>query len=94
MIEPSVIEPIQKLKTENLGNRNPRLHPEEVLIALVISAAGSPTARKASEMLSALKGSEAHSTVILSQKDEDIYRRLGINITCEAKYQTKKLFHG
>lgn len=94
MIDPSVIEPIQKLKIENLGNHNPRLHPEEVLIALVISAAMSPLARRAAEMLPGLKGSEAHSTVILSQKDADIYRKLGINITCEAKYQTKKLFHG
>lgn len=94
MIAPSVIEPIQKLKTENLGNHNPRLHPEEVLIALVISAAGTDTARLAAEVLPKLRGSEAHSTVILSQKDEDIYRKLGINITCEPKYQTKKLFHG
>ncbi|MBQ7037190.1 MAG: DUF1846 domain-containing protein [Clostridia bacterium] len=93
LIEPSVIEPIQKLKTDILGNHNPRLHSDEVLIALTMSAVQSRTAKLATEQLSALRGCEAHSTVLLSQVDKDVYRKLGIHLTCEPKYQTKKLYH-
>ena len=93
LIQPEVIEPIQALKVNILGNHNPRLHSDEVLIALTISANTSPVAQLAKENLSLLSGCEAHSTVILAQIDEDIYRKLGINITCEPKYQTKKLYH-
>lgn len=92
LISPQVIEPIQKLKTEVLGNRNPRLHSDEILIALSISAAMSKEAELATKQLNKLRGCEAHSTVILSQVDDDIYRKLGINITCEPNYQTKKLY--
>lgn len=88
-----VIEPIQKLKTEYMGNRNPRLHTDEVLIALSICGATSPVAALAVEQLSKLKGCEAHSSVILSSVDENVFRKLGINITYEPKYQTKKLYH-
>ena len=88
LISPAVIEPIQHLKVDHLGNRNPRLHMDEVLIALSISAATSPTAELAMEQISKLRGCEAHSSVILSQVDERIFRRLGINITCEPHYQT------
>ncbi len=93
LIAPEVIEPIQKLKTGVLGNHNPRLHSDEVLIALTISACHSPAAAQALSKLSELRSCEAHSTVILSQVDENIYRKLGIRLTCEPKYQTKRLFH-
>ncbi len=94
LIDRCVIEPIQELKVKTLGNRNPRLHSDEVLIALTISATQNDVARLAAEKIPLLKGCEAHSTVILSQVDEDIYRKLGIKLTCEPVYQTKKLFHG
>ncbi|NMP36783.1 MAG: DUF1846 domain-containing protein [Clostridiales bacterium] len=93
LIDPAVIEPIQSLKTNILGNRNPRLHSDEVLIALSISAVGSDAAKAAAQSLPLLRGCEAHSTIILPQVDQDTYRKLGINLTCEPQYQTKKLYH-
>lgn len=93
LISPTIIEPIQKLKTEIMGNHNPRLHMDEILIALSICAATSETARKALDHAYLLKGLEAHSSVILSRVDENVFRKLGINITFEPKYQTKKLYH-
>lgn len=88
-----VIEPLQKLKIENLGNHNPRLHVDEILIALAISATTNPMAALAMEQLPKLKGCEAHTTVIVSKVDSDTYRKLGINLTCEPVYQTKKHYH-
>ncbi len=88
-----VIEPIQKLKIENLGNRNPRLHADEILIALAISATTDPVANKALEQLPKLKGCEAHVSVIVSSVDKNVYRKLGMNLTCEPVYATKKLYH-
>lgn len=88
-----VLEPIQRLKTENLGNHNPRLHTDEVLIALAVSAADSKRAARAMEVLEKLRHAEVHSTVILSQVDTGTFRKLGVNLTCEPNYQTKKLFH-
>ncbi|MBQ4154027.1 MAG: DUF1846 domain-containing protein [Clostridia bacterium] len=88
-----IIEPIQKLKTGYMGNHNPRLHTDEVLIALSICGASDPLAAKAVEQLSKLRGCEAHSSVILSSVDENVFRKLGVNITYEPKYQTKKLYH-
>ena len=93
LISPIVIEPIQHLKVEHLGNHNPRLHMDEVLIALSISAATNPTAELAMQQLDKLRGSEAHSSVILSSVDVGVFRKLGINLTCEPRYQSKKLFH-
>ncbi len=93
VINHSVIEPIQKLKTEALGNHNPRLHSDEVLIALSISAGFDENSAKAIEHLSDLRGCEAHSSVILPQSDESVFKKLGINISCEPKYTTKKLYH-
>ena len=93
MISPLIIEPIQELKTGLLKGRNPRLHSDETLIALSMSANTNPVAKKALEAIEGLKGCDAHSTVILSQVDMDVYRKLGINITCEPRYQTKKLYH-
>ncbi len=93
LIPPSVIEPIQKLKTEILGNNNPRLHSDEVLIALTVAASQNELASLATKQLANLRNCEAHSTVILSQVDLDVYRKLGINMTCEPRHQTKKLYH-
>ena len=93
LIDPSVIEPIQKLKVGILGNHNPRLHTDETLIALSICAAKNEEAAKVFSKLESLRGCEAHSTVILAQADEDIYRKLGIRLTCEPNYYTKKFYH-
>ncbi|MEG0980509.1 MAG: DUF1846 domain-containing protein [Erysipelotrichaceae bacterium] len=93
LISPSIIEPIQKLKTESLGNNNPRLHSDEVLIALSISATTNPLSHLALQQLSKLKDCEAHSSVILSEVDKNVYRKLHMNLTCEPQYQTKKLYH-
>lgn len=93
LISPTIIEPIQRLKLEIMGNHNPRLHTDEILIALSICAATSDIAKKALEQTKKLKGLEAHSTVILSRVDENVFRKLGVNLTCEPKYQTKKLYH-
>ena len=93
IISPAIIEPIQVLKTDILGNNNPRLHMDEILIALSICAATNEMAKKALEQAKKLRGAEAHSTVILSRVDENVFRKLGINITAEPKYQTKKLYH-
>ena len=87
LISPVVIDPIQHLKTEHLGNRNPRLHTDEVLIALSISAATNPTAELAMEQLSKLRGCDVHSSVILSAVDEKVFKRLGVNLTCEPRYK-------
>ncbi len=93
LISPTIIEPIQKLKTKVMGNHNPRLHTDEILIALSICAATSSIAQRALEQAPRLKGLEAHSSVILSRVDENVFRKLGVNITFEPKYQTKKLYH-
>ena len=93
LISPSVIEPIQDLKVNHLGNRNPRLHTDEVLLALSICAATDDRAEQAMEQLQYLKGSEVHSSVILSQVDMNVFRKLGVNLTCEPEYQSKKLYH-
>ena len=87
MISPAAIEPIQHLKVDHLGNRNPRLHTDETLIALSISAATNPTAELAMEQLSKLRGCDVHSSVILSSVDEKIFKRLGVNLTCEPRYK-------
>ena len=93
LIAPGVIEPIQHLKVEHLGNHNPRLHTDELLIALSICAVTNPMAGYAIDQLGKLRGCEAHSSVILSHVDEDLFKKLGVNITFEPKYQAKKLFH-
>ena len=87
LISPKVIDPIQHLKVEHLGNRNPRLHTDEVLIALSISAATDPKAEKAMEQLSKLRGCDVHSSVILSAVDEKVFKRLGVNLTCQPRFK-------
>ena len=93
LISPSIIEPVQHLKVDHLGNRNPRLHVDEILIALAISAVTSPVAAAALEQIDNLKGCEVHSSVILSMTDSRTFKKLGINVTCEPQYQVKKLYH-
>ena len=93
LISAHVLEPICNLKTEYLKNKNPRLHTDEILIALTISALNSDVARKAKEQLKSLRGSDAHFTVILSAEDEKVLRKLGINVSYEAKYENGKLYH-
>ena len=93
LIARGVIEPIQHLKVEHLGNHNPRLHTDELLVALSICAVTNPLAELAIEQLDKLRGCEAHSSVILSRVDENLFSKLGINITYEPRYQAKKLYH-
>ena len=93
LISPDIIEPIQHLKVEHLGNHNPRLHTDEVLVALSICAASDPTAEIAMQQLAKLAHCEAHSSVILSHVDENVFKKLEVNITFEPHFQTKKLFH-
>ena len=93
LIPPIIIEPLQKLKTENLGGKNPMLHTDEVLIALCSCSATNPTAELALQQLPKLRGCEVHSSVLLSQVDESTFRRLGMNLTCEPQYETNKLYH-
>ena len=87
LIAPEVIDPIQHLKVDHLGNRNPRLHTDEVLIALSICAATDSKAELAMEQLSKLRGCEVHSSVILSAVDEKVFKRLGVNLTCQPRYK-------
>ena len=93
LISPETIEPIQDLKINHLGNKNPRLHTDEVLIALSISASTNDDAKRAVDQLHNLKGLDVHSSVILSQVDVNIFRRLGVNLTCEPVYQNQALYH-
>lgn len=93
LVSRAAIEPIQALKTDYLGSRNPRLHTDEILIALSISAAGDDAARLALAQLPKLKGCEVHSTVILSSVDVNIFKKLGMYLTCEPTYETKRMFH-
>ena len=86
LISPVALDPIQHLKVDHLGNRNPRLHTDETLIALSISAATNPMAEHAMDQLSKLRGCDVHSSVILSSVDEKIFKRLGVNLTCEPRY--------
>ena len=93
LISPTVIEPIQTLKTAYLGSKNPRLHTDEVLIALSICAATDENAKITLEQLPKLKGCQAHTSVILSSVDIKQFKRLGIQLTSEAKFENKKLYH-
>ncbi len=93
LISPQVIEPIMELKVKFLQNHNPLLHIDEILIALSIAAVSDRDAAAAYAELPKLRGLEVHSSVILSQVDVGVFRTLGVNLTCEPKYQNKKLFH-
>ncbi len=93
LIPPEIIEPLQDLKINHLGGHNPRLHTDEVLVALSIVAFSSPLAELAMQHLSKLRGCELHSSVLLAQIDNKTLHKLGLNVTCEPRYQTKKLYH-
>ncbi|MDS9008606.1 DUF1846 family protein, partial [Streptococcus pneumoniae] len=92
LIEPEYVKPIQGLKVNHLGSHNPRLHSNEILIALAITAMTSEEANLAMKELGNLKGSEAHSTVILTEEDKNVLRKLGVNITFDPVYQHHKLY--
>ena len=94
LISPEILKPVSNLKIKRLGNKNPRLHLDEVLIALSICAVTDKVARKALGCLDKLHHCDAHSTVILSPADESTLKKLGVQLTCEPKYQTKALYHG
>ena len=93
LISREAIEPIQTVKVKHLGSANPRLHSDETLIALAISATTNPLARRALDKLSELRECEAHSSVILSPADSGTYAKLGMRLTCEPTYETNKLYH-
>ena len=93
LLKPNIIEPISKLKINDLGCQNPRLHVEEVLIALSISAVTNPLAELALKQLPKLKGSQIHSSVIISLNDLNTLKRLGMNVTTEPRYEKETLFH-
>ena len=88
-----IIEPIQELKTKYLNGNNPRLHSDEVLIALAIGSQTSYSCAQALQALEKLKHAEVHSTVILSEVDINTFKKLGTNLTMDPTYQTKKLYH-
>jgi len=93
LISDMVIMPISDLKTRHLGHNNPRLHSDEMLLALAISGLTNPLAARAQKQLDKLKGSDAHFSVIISEEDIQLYKRLGIHVTCEPKYEVNRLYH-
>ena len=94
LISPLVLEPIINLKKNVLNSRNVSLNAEEVLMALSISAVTNPVAKYAVDKLDLLKGCQAHSTVILSNSDEQVFRKLGVDVTCDPIYQSTNLYEG
>lgn len=94
VIDDAAIKPICRLKTEHLRNANRRLHSDETLIALSITSAADPTAARVIEGLDQLRGCDAFFSVIVSPRDEELYRRLGINVCCEPKFEHAGLYHG
>jgi len=93
LLAPETITPIQTLKTDHLGSQNPRLHTDEVLIALSVSANANPAAKAVLEQLQQLRGCDVHTTTILGPVDEHIFRQLGVQVTSEPVFATKKLYH-
>lgn len=94
LLNPGSIAPIQRLKTRHLGSKNPRLHTDEVLIALSVSAEQNPDAQAALDALRELQGCDIHSTTILGSVDEGVFRSLGVLVTSDPKFQRKRLFQG
>lgn len=93
LIAPSAIEPIQKLKVDYLGSKNPRLHTDEVLIALSMCAATDKNAQIALEQLPKLRGCQVHTSVMLSQVDIKVFKKLGVDLTSEPIYEHRSLYH-
>ena len=94
LISPMVLDQILKLKKETLGYRASGLNSQEILIALSICAATNPAAQAALDKIVCLKNCQAHSTTILPSSDEDTFRKLAVDITCDDVYQTESLFYG
>lgn len=92
LLSDQAIEPIQRLKTTHLGSENPRLHTDEVLIALSVSASTDESAKRALEQLKNLRGCDVHTTTILGSVDEGIFRNLGVLVTSDPKFQRKSLY--
>ncbi len=92
ILDASVIEPIQRLKVDTFGSVNPRLHTDEILIALAMSAVTNPTAKLAMEQVPKLRDTDAHASVILSETDTRILKKLGIHVTTEPAYETERLY--
>jgi len=92
LLSPSVIEPIQRMKTDIIGNTNPRLHANEILIALAIAANSNPFAALAMQQMPKLRHCEVHSTVLLPATDEYVFRKLQMNLTCEPYNIARKLY--
>lgn len=76
-----------------LGNRNPRLHVDELLVALAIMAESDPVVEDAMRMIPRLRGSDVHSSVVISSVDEGVFKKLGMYVSTEPEHQTKCLFH-
>lgn len=94
LLSPTIIDPIMDMKQKHLGaDGDSLLHLNEILIALAMAGVSDDSARKAIAQLDNLKGLEAHSSVILSQIDEGVFKKLGINLTCEPRYERQKLYH-
>ncbi|MEG0307042.1 MAG: DUF1846 domain-containing protein [Clostridium sp.] len=93
LISPVILEPIINLKSKTLSSNNTALNSEEILIALSICAATNPTAQVALDKLAKLKGCQVHSTTILSLSEEQIFRKLGIDVTCDPEYPSENLFY-
>ena len=93
LISPSTLKPIMNLKENILNEKNISLNSEEILMALTISATSNPVAKIAIEKLSQLKNCQAHATTILSNNDEQIYRKLGIEVTSDPEYPSENLYY-
>ena len=92
LIKPEAIAPIQDLKVRYLGGKNPRLHTDEVLIALTLAACGDENAKRSLEQLPRLKGCQAHTSVMLSEVDIKIYKKLGVDLTSEPIQTARKTY--
>ena len=94
LLAPEVIEPVRELKCQYLSRTYKKLNVNEILIALSISAHTSATAAYVLKHLPKLSGCDIHSTVMLSSADMEVLKKLGLNVTCEPKYQIKEIFIG
>lgn len=92
LISPDAIEPIQKLKVLYLGGKNPRLHTDEALIALTLAACNDDNAKRALEQLPSLRGCQVHSSVMLSEVDNKMFKRLGMDLTSEPVQSSRKKY--
>ena len=93
LISPEVIVTMQELKIGYMHSRNPRLHTDEMLIALAISAAGDAYAMRAMKKLNELDGCDVHTTVMLASVDDGVFLRLHMNLTCDPVYEKNNLYH-